>query len=120
MRTGTFTAHRADKAAECLSIVQGLLTKSGMRTLLVKRVGLKLHGNKPHAPGEVKHSPPELIVFGPDGKQAATVTMGRRSGCYVVRLDEEASLRSADQPEQVVSMLESAGLPGTTQDSPDP
>ncbi|WP_436759503.1 hypothetical protein [Streptosporangium sp. V21-05] len=51
--------------------------------------------------------PPELAVIAPGGRREATVTMGPRSGCYLVSLrngTDPQTVRS-EHPEQVVKLI---------------
>jgi hypothetical protein len=99
------TAEQHDKA---LAAVQRLLKARGVRAYAVHTVGLTLFGTDGlHLLGEHKRHAPELIVHNGAGRVVATVTMGPRSGCYLVSLWNGFDLRTVkrEHPEKVADLI---------------
>lgn len=112
---GRSKEQQADKSVALLRTVEQVLAAHGVRTLLVQRVSLKLRGPSPALPDSVgsglrEYHAPELAVFGAEGKQVATVTVGTRSGSYVVSA-KGGGMETADRPDQVMSLLADICLP---------
>jgi hypothetical protein len=55
----------------------------------------------------MERHPPELTVKGPQGWRVATVTMGARSGSYLVSLRDGSGPQAvtSEHPEQVVKLI---------------
>ncbi|WP_433365363.1 hypothetical protein [Streptosporangium sp. CA-115845] len=87
----TVVEERSDTTAERhdgrLAVVQQLLKAHGVHSYAVHTISLKLSGDdgQPIPLGEPKLYAPELVVHG-DAGRVVTVTMGARSGCYLVSL----------------------------------
>lgn len=114
---------QAEKSAERLRVIQRRLAESGIRTLLVRKVRLSLRAPRPvlpgwPGPGLPEYQAPELVVFGPEGKQIASVGVGARSGCYVISGGAGIGLRTADGPDRVAELLTDGGAPLTGQEPP--
>ncbi|MGJ6969440.1 hypothetical protein ACSDR0_46900 [Streptosporangium sp. G11] len=100
-------AETHDKA---LAVVQQLLkTKSVHHTYVVHTIALKLGvDNKPWPMGQRTRRVPELVAHSREGWEVATVTVGERSGCYVVSLPSvgvTAQLVNAGEPHAVVDLI---------------
>jgi hypothetical protein len=99
------TAERRDKA---LAVVQRLLKARGVRSYVVHTVELKLFGDgRPYFLGQRIRRAPELAVHNAAGWVVATVTMGPRSGCYLVSLRNGAALQAVrrEQPEKAANLI---------------
>ncbi|GAA4192544.1 hypothetical protein GCM10022252_34100 [Streptosporangium oxazolinicum] len=100
------TAEKHDRA---LGVVQRLLNAKGVPSYAVHTIVLKLsEGGKPWALGQCTRRVPHLIAHKRDGREVASVTVGPRSGCYVVSLltvGVAAQLVNADQPHAVVDLI---------------
>ncbi|WP_371778734.1 hypothetical protein [Streptosporangium subroseum] len=97
------TAERHDKA---LAAVQRLLSVRGVRSCVVHRVNLKLFGDgRPYPLGQRRRLAPELAVTGPRGWHDATVSMGPRSGCYLVSLSSGSSPETVREPQQAADLI---------------
>lgn len=107
------TAESQDRA---LAVVQRLLTEHGIRAHRHNTISLGLYGNhvdlptwpnRPDSRTWVKRHPPELAVIGPHGWRDITVTMGSRSGCYLVSIRNGPDLQTVgqEQPEKVVDLI---------------
>ncbi|MEV0758231.1 hypothetical protein [Streptosporangium sp. NPDC050280] len=109
-----------DAAAEsqdrALAVVQRLLTERGIRAHLHTTISLGLYGNHldlptwPNRPASrtwLNRHPPELAVLGPQGWRDVTVTVGSRSGCYLVSIRNGPDLQAVgqEQPEKVVDLI---------------
>ncbi|WP_436758434.1 hypothetical protein [Streptosporangium sp. V21-05] len=100
-------AEAHDKA---LVVVRQLLKMKGVHhTYVVHTIALKLGvDNKPWPTGQRTRRAPELVAHSREGWEVATVTVGTRSGCYVVSLPAvgvTAQLVNADQPHAVVDLI---------------
>ncbi|MGJ6970036.1 hypothetical protein ACSDR0_50095 [Streptosporangium sp. G11] len=107
------TAESQDRA---LAVVQRLLTEHGIRAHRHNTISLGLYGNhvdlptwpnRPDSRTWVKRHPPELTVKGPQGWRDVTVTVGPRSGCYLVSIRNGSDLQAVGQgqPEKVVDLI---------------
>lgn len=107
------TAENQDKA---LAVVQRLLKAKGVRArrhhtislgLFASRVDAMAWPDGPVLRSWLKRYPPELTVTGPQGWCEARVTVGARSGCYLVCLRNGPELRKVGgkQPEKVVDLI---------------
>ncbi|MEV4898136.1 hypothetical protein AB0K48_53280 [Nonomuraea sp. NPDC055795] len=100
--------HVADRYETALAKLQGLLTSRGLGTKWVTRISLQLFGNGCAGVGLPLRKPPELLVYGSGGRKVAEVTLGARSGAYVVSLVAhagDAHLIPSDKPELVVGLM---------------
>ncbi|GAA4209140.1 hypothetical protein GCM10022252_75210 [Streptosporangium oxazolinicum] len=76
----------AQEPSRALAAVRQLLEERGFRSYPVQTITLKLSDNgRPITYGLPDMHEPELVVRG-DGAVTATVSMGERSGCYLVSL----------------------------------
>jgi hypothetical protein len=100
-----------DKA---LAVVQRLLTERGIRAHRHHTISLGLFANsaaawpdQPPLPSWMERHPPELTVKGPQGWGEATVTMGPRSGSYLVSLRNGSDLQTvrSEHPQRVVKLI---------------
>jgi hypothetical protein len=100
-----------DKA---LAVVQRLLTERGIRAHRHHTISLGLFANsaaawpdQPPLRSWMERHPPELTVKGPQGWCEATVTMGARSGSYLVSLRNGSDLQAvrSEHPEKVVDLI---------------
>jgi hypothetical protein len=107
------TAESQDRA---LAIVQRLLTERGIRAHLHHTISLRLHGSHVHHPTWrdrpdsrtwMERHPPELTVIGPQGRCDGTVTIGSRSGSYLVSSRNEPALQTVrrEHPERAVDLI---------------
>ncbi|MDP9843228.1 hypothetical protein [Streptosporangium lutulentum] len=89
-----------------LANVQRLLKDAGIHSYSVRTVGLKLLGSGgPYPIGHIRWHVPELFVRSDAGWLIATVTMGTRSGCYLVSVPGGTGLQTAREPEQVAHLI---------------
>ncbi|MFJ2031560.1 hypothetical protein [Streptosporangium sp. NPDC087985] len=98
----------AEKHDGALAAVQRLLKVRGVRSYVVHTIALKLPGDgRPFLLGERKRYAPELVVRSDAGGVAATVTMGPRSGCYLVSIPNGPDLQAvrSGHPEKVVNLV---------------
>ncbi|MEV6863105.1 hypothetical protein AB0M44_19145 [Streptosporangium subroseum] len=102
-----------------MAIVQRLLKERGIRAQCHHMISLGLFAgredaatwpNRPPLRSWVDRYPPELAVTGPQGWCDATVTMGPRSGCYLVSFRDGPDLQTvrSEHPELVVDLILSA------------
>ncbi|WP_248962023.1 hypothetical protein [Sphaerisporangium perillae] len=85
------TAERQDRV---LVVVQRLLKERGIRSRRDHRISLGLFAHRVDAAwpnrtvprSRTRRYPPELVVTDPQGQRTATVTIERRSGCYLLML----------------------------------
>ncbi|MEU8201690.1 hypothetical protein [Streptosporangium sp. NPDC049046] len=107
------TAESHDRA---LAVVQLLLIERGIRAHRHQTICLSLHGNRldalicpdrPRPRSRLDRYPPELAVLGPGGRRVAVVTVGPRSGCYLVCLRGGSDPRvvRGGYPELVVELI---------------
>ncbi|WP_440069777.1 hypothetical protein [Streptosporangium sp. OZ121] len=108
------TVETHDKA---LAVVQRLLNERGIRAHRHHTISLGLFANsaaawpdQPPLRSWMERHPPELTVKGPQGWRMATVTMGPRSGSYLVSLRDSSDLQAvrSEHPEQVVALIVAA------------
>ncbi|GAA4192822.1 hypothetical protein GCM10022252_34840 [Streptosporangium oxazolinicum] len=113
---GVITDATAESQERALAVVHRLLTEHGIRAHRHTTISLGLYGNhvnlptwpnRPDSRTWVKRHPPELTVIGSLGRRDITVTMGPRSGCYLVSFRNGADLRTVrqEQPEKVVDLI---------------
>lgn len=103
---GTISGPVAEQYRAALAGVQDLLAAKGFRTRWVKRISLRLYGSSGIRDLGVRS--PELMVFAPQGRKVAEVTMGARSGAYLVSVPASGVfLRQipADRPELVATLI---------------
>ncbi|MEV6859811.1 hypothetical protein AB0M44_02205 [Streptosporangium subroseum] len=104
------TAAKHDAA---LAVVQRLLSVRGVRSCLVHTISLELFGDgRPYPLGRRRQLAPELAVVGSPGRRDATVSVGPRSGCYLVSLGNGPSLETVREPQQVVDLILTAPVGG--------
>ena len=106
------TAESQDRA---LAVIQRLLEERGIRVRRHHTISLGLFTNRtdettwPNRPlrSWLYRYPPELAVIGPLGCCDITVTMGPRSGSYLVSLpsDPEPRIVRSGCPEEVVDLI---------------
>jgi hypothetical protein len=97
------TAAKHDKA---LAVVQRLLSVQGVRSCLVHTISLKLVGDgRPYPLGQRRRLAPELVVTGSQGRRDATVSVGPRSGCYLVSLRNGPGPETERDLQQVVDLI---------------
>ncbi len=106
------TAERHDRA---LAVVQRLLIERGIRAHRHHTMSLGFFAARPGAPAwpgraglgsRTDRRPPELAVIA-QGRRAATVTIGPRSGCYLVSVRDGPNLYAVrrEQPHRVVELI---------------
>lgn len=98
---------RLAEDSRALAAVRQLLKGCGVRSYAVQTIGLKLSGpdGRPIAYGRPDLHSPELIVHEGDGSVVATVTIGPRSGCYLVTLRNGVGLQKARKPQHVADLI---------------
>lgn len=112
----TITDAVAESQDRALVIVQRLLIERGIRAHHHSTISLGLYGNhedlptwpnRPDSRTWLKRHPPELAVIGPQGWRDVTVTVGSRSGCYLVSIRNGADLQAVkpEHPEKVVELI---------------
>ncbi|WP_436757829.1 hypothetical protein [Streptosporangium sp. V21-05] len=103
------TSATGEKHDRALAVVQRLLAAERVRSRAVHTITLKLsQDGRPLSLAERGRHAPELVAYGDGGRMVATVTVGSRSGCYLVRLPVAgvaAQTVSADQPHAVVDLV---------------
>lgn len=105
------TALRHDKA---LAIVQRRLRSEGVRTLVVHRISIKLLGSGGSYSMGRQRQAPELVVYAAAGWVIASVTLAKRSECFMVSIPSlgiKARLVNVIQPETVVNLILAATEP---------
>ncbi|GHE38589.1 hypothetical protein GCM10017673_46200 [Streptosporangium violaceochromogenes] len=121
LRVGEKVVESQDKA---LAVVQRLLREQGIRSRCHHVISLGLSAAREGEAGAVGASgpsfwlerfPPELVVTGPQGWREATVTVGERSGVYLLALRDGPGLQKVRQgePEKVAGLI--AGALGAAQ-----
>ncbi|MFF3441538.1 hypothetical protein [Streptosporangium sp. NPDC002721] len=106
------TMARHDRA---LAVVQRLLIERGIRAHRHHTINLGIFTTRPGAPSgpgrpgfrsRTDRHPPELTVIA-QGRRAATVTIGPRSGCYLVSVRSGLNLHAVrrEQPHMVVELI---------------
>lgn len=98
-------AERHDKA---LAAVQRLLKVRGAHSYVVHTHHLSLFGDgRPFPLGERQRYTPELVVRSDAGWVIATVTMGQRSGSYMVSIPKSPDLEAVPSayPERVANLV---------------
>lgn len=106
----------ADLHDTALAVVQRLLRERGVRARCHHRIGLGLYANRmdgvvwpDRSPlrSWMERHPPELVVIGSRGLRVVTVTVGARSGCYLVALHDGSDLQAVrrEWPERVVELV---------------
>jgi hypothetical protein len=108
---GEEEAGNHDKA---LVMVQKLLKKRGLHSCCLQRISLALSAGRaaetwpdpPVSQSQARWHPPVLVVDGPQG-WATTVTVGRRSGCYLVavRGGRDSGPVALHEAEEVVALI---------------
>jgi hypothetical protein len=78
LTAGEVTAEAADEQARLLARLAAVLTRRQIGSLLVRRVAVNTES------GRRRWNAPELLVPGPEGRRVATVTIGPRSGSYLI------------------------------------
>ncbi|MEU1390693.1 MULTISPECIES: hypothetical protein [unclassified Nonomuraea] len=86
----------ANAQRDALERVLPHLTVSGVNAQLVKRCSSNPGQSGPESPAEPLWHPPQLVIYADAGWKVATVTLGARSGSYMVELarvaDDNAAL----------------------------
>lgn len=106
----------AENQDRALAVVQQLLKERGVRArchhtinlrLLASRVEETNWPDRPVLRSWLERYPPELEVIGPQGWREATVTMGPRSGFYLVSLRAGPGLQKVgrEHPEKVADLI---------------
>ncbi|GAA4199362.1 hypothetical protein GCM10022252_50990 [Streptosporangium oxazolinicum] len=99
----------AEKHGRSLALVQRLLKARGVRAKPVHTVVLRLsRDGRPLPIAERRRRVPELVAYDGGGRMAASVTVGRRSGCYLVHPSSAgAEIRTVkpDRPHAVVDVV---------------
>ncbi|GAA2914969.1 hypothetical protein GCM10010517_81260 [Streptosporangium fragile] len=94
---------------KALAMLQRLLKSYGFRTVLTHRIGIRLRGDRLSQPkASITHHAPDLTVYDDGGRMAATVTVGRRAGQYLVSLpmvDVGCLVVNVDQPHEAADMI---------------
>lgn len=106
------TEEHAENQERALAVVQRLLQERGVRAHRHSTIILELSvtGRQwpdPPVQSSVERQPPELAVIGPQGWRDATVTVGQRSGSYMVSVRGGPALQTvrSEHPEQVVDLI---------------
>ncbi|WP_326645276.1 hypothetical protein OG884_12670 [Streptosporangium sp. NBC_01755] len=98
----------AEKHDAALAVVQRLLKVQGVHSYAVHTIALKPAENgKPWPLSQRTRYAPELVVHGEAGWLTASVSIGTRSGCYLVSLRNGPGLQTVrrEQPEKVVNLV---------------
>ncbi|MFF3444583.1 hypothetical protein [Streptosporangium sp. NPDC002721] len=106
------TVERHDRR---LAVVQRLLMVHGVHSYTVHTVSLRLSGEdgRPIPLGRPKVYAPELVVRGDSGR-VATVTVGERSGCYLVSLPGRSDPQAEREPQHVAGLILAARPSGAS------
>ncbi|MEV6868374.1 hypothetical protein AB0M44_46270 [Streptosporangium subroseum] len=99
------TAEKHDRA---LAAVHRLLKVRGVRPYIVHLHRLSLFGDgRPLPPGQHQRYTPELVVHSDAGWVIAVVTMGSRSGCYMVSIPRGPGIETvpSERPERVADLV---------------
>jgi hypothetical protein len=102
------TEAAAEKYDRALAAVQKLLLVRDVRSFVVHTIDLKLSVDGRPAPlGEVRRHSPELIVHDDAGWMVATVSMGPRSGSYLVSIPNGPGLQTvgSEYPEKAANLI---------------
>lgn len=108
------TAEKHDKA---LAAVQRTLSVRGVRSYVVHTITLKLFGDGRPAPlGQRSRVAPELNVRSRAGMVVATVSVGSRSGSFLVSMRDSRDIETvpATNPEKVAKLILSTQFGGRT------
>ncbi|MEV6862360.1 hypothetical protein AB0M44_15360 [Streptosporangium subroseum] len=109
------TAATAEKYGRALAEVRRLLGVRGIRSFVVHTHSLKLFGDgRPLPRGSLGRHAPELVVRSRAGWTVATVTMGPRSGSYLISMRDGRDIETvpAENPERVANLILAAQLRG--------
>jgi hypothetical protein len=104
----------ADKHDRALAVVQRVLKARGVRSYVIHLHSLSLFGDgRPFPLGKRRRYTPELVIHGDTGWVIAAVTMGSRSGCYMVSMPRGSGVETvpSERPERVANLV-LAALPG--------
>jgi hypothetical protein len=99
------TAEKHDRAS---ATVQRVLKARGARSYIVHMHSLKLFGDgRPLPLGQLKRYTPELVIHSDAGWVIAVVTIGPRSGCYMVSIPRGPGIETvpSDRPERVANLV---------------
>lgn len=91
-----------------LGVVRRLLRERGVNAKPVHKISLKLaEDGRPLPLGRCARHAPELVVHGNAGAIIGTVTVGLRSGCYLVSLRNGPDLQTVrrEHPEKVANLI---------------
>jgi hypothetical protein len=96
----------AEKHSQALADVQRVLRARGARSLIVNTVSLALFGDgRPYPLGKRRRFAPELSVTGSQGRRDATVSVGPRSGSYLVSIRNGPDPETVREPERVADLI---------------
>lgn len=98
----------AEKYDGALAAVQRLLKIRGVRSYVVHTIVLRLFSDgRPFPLGQCERHAPELVVRSDAGWVASTVTVGPRSGCYLVSIPNGPDLQTvrSGHPEKVANLI---------------
>ncbi|WP_371782755.1 hypothetical protein [Streptosporangium subroseum] len=101
----------AEKHDQALAVVQRLLSVRGVRSCVVHTIALRLFGDgRPFPRGSLGRYAPELVVRSGAGWVVATVSVGSRSGCFLVSMRDGRDIETAPagDPEKVANLILSA------------
>ncbi|MEV6861838.1 hypothetical protein AB0M44_12650 [Streptosporangium subroseum] len=107
-RDDEITDATAEKYGRVLAKVQRLLKVRGVRSFIVHTHSLKLFGDgRPLPQGSLGRHAPELVVRSRAGWVVATVTVGSRSGCYLVSMRDSKDTETvpSESPEKVAGLF---------------
>ncbi|WP_371780079.1 hypothetical protein [Streptosporangium subroseum] len=106
------TAKKHDAA---LAIVQRLLSVRGVRSFVIHTITLKLFGDgRPLLRGSRGRYAPELVVRSGGGWVVATVSVGARSGSFLVSMRDsrDIEMMPSGDPEKVANLILSTQFGG--------
>ncbi|WP_440104706.1 hypothetical protein [Streptosporangium sp. H16] len=98
----------AEEHDESLGVARRLLRERGMTAKPVHKISLKLvQDGRPLPLGRRVRHVPELVVHGDAGVIIGTVTVGLRSGCYLVSMRNGPDLQTVrrENPEKVANLI---------------
>lgn len=105
----------AEKHDAALAVVQRLLGVRGVRSCLVHTITLRLFGDgRPFPRGGLGRYAPELVVRSGAGWVVAAVSVGSRSGCFLVSMRDGRDIETvpSGDPEKVADLILSAQFGG--------
>ncbi|MFC7646006.1 hypothetical protein ACFQX6_39470 [Streptosporangium lutulentum] len=105
----------AEKHDQELATVQRLLNVRGVRSCLIHTIALRMFGDGRLLPrGNLGLYAPELVVRSGAGWGITTVSVGSRSGCFLVSMRNGRGIETAPSvdPEKVADLILSAQFGG--------